>query len=111
MSRCCFASNSGAILVVVEAHLCWARPMSQLGQTRRSAVVIATSALPPTADIGRQSGHVRKGRVEDGRGSLGHSATLRFPSPLIEPDVPISPIPLSDSLHPHPYRTQPHPPP
>jgi putative copper resistance protein D len=28
------------------------------------------------------------GRVEDGRGSLGHSATLRFPSPLIEPDVP-----------------------
>jgi hypothetical protein len=30
----------------------------------------------------------RDGRVEDGRGSLGHSATLRFPSPLIEPDVP-----------------------
>ena len=25
---------------------------------------------------------------EDGRGSLGHLATLRFPSPLIEPDVP-----------------------
>ena len=32
----------------------------------------------------------REGRVEDGRGSLGHSATLRFPSPLIEPDVRIS---------------------
>ena len=32
--------------------------------------------------------NVRKGRVEDGRGSLGHLATLRFPSPLIEPDVP-----------------------
>jgi len=31
---------------------------------------------------------IRAGRVEDGRGSLGHSATLRFPSPLIEPDVP-----------------------
>jgi hypothetical protein len=30
------------------------------------------------------------GRVEDGRGSFGHLATLRFPSPLIEPDVPIS---------------------
>jgi hypothetical protein len=29
------------------------------------------------------------GRVEDGRGSLGHSATLRFPSPLIEPACPI----------------------
>jgi hypothetical protein len=40
-----------------------------------------------------------KGRVEDGRGSLGHSATLRFPSPLIEPDVPISGIRLSDWLH------------
>jgi hypothetical protein len=26
----------------------------------------------------------RVGRVEDGRGSLGHAATLRFPSPLIE---------------------------
>jgi Transposase len=27
--------------------------------------------------------HVEAGRVEDGRGSLGHAATLRFPSPLI----------------------------
>src|SRR3954471_11067739 len=26
-------------------------------------------------------------RVEDGRGGLGHAATLRFPSPLIKPDV------------------------
>jgi hypothetical protein len=32
------------------------------------------------------------GRVEDGRGSLGHAATPRFPSPLIEPDRQISPI-------------------
>ncbi len=39
------------------------------------------------------------GRVEDGRGSLGHAASLRFPSPLIEPDVPISGIRLSDWLH------------
>ena len=39
------------------------------------------------------------GRVEDGRGSLGHAATLRFPSPLIEPDVPISSIRLSDWIH------------
>ena len=43
--------------------------------------------------------NVSNGRVEDGRGSLGHSATLRFPSPLIEPDVPISGIRLSDWLH------------
>src|SRR5205085_9005112 len=41
----------------------------------------------------------RSGRVEDGRGSLGHAATLRFPSPLIEPDVRISRIRLSDWLH------------
>jgi hypothetical protein len=40
-----------------------------------------------------------EGRVEDGRGSLGHSATPRFPSPLIEPDVPISGIRLSDWFH------------
>src|SRR5262245_41769546 len=40
----------------------------------------------------------RYGRVEDGRGSLGHAATLRFPSPLIEPDVRISRIRLSDWL-------------
>jgi hypothetical protein len=30
---------------------------------------------------------------------LGHAATLRFPSPLIEPDVRISRIRLSDWLH------------
>jgi hypothetical protein len=41
----------------------------------------------------------RNGRVEDGRGSLGHSATPRFPSPLIKPDEPISGIRLSDWFH------------
>ena len=39
------------------------------------------------------------GRVEEGRGSLGHAATPRFPSPLIKPDVRISRIRLSDRLH------------
>ena len=39
------------------------------------------------------------GRVEDGRGGLGHAATLRFPSPLIKPDVRISRIRLSDWFH------------
>ncbi len=47
--------------------------------------------------LGRRTSE--NGRVEDGRGSLGHSATPRFPSPLIEPDVPISGIRLSDWLH------------
>ncbi len=44
----------------------------------------------------RVAANRRSGRVEDGRGSLGHAATLRFPSPLIEPDVRISRIRLSD---------------
>ena len=30
---------------------------------------------------------------------MGHAATPRFPSPLIEPDVPISSIRLSGWLH------------
>jgi len=38
-------------------------------------------------------------RVEDGRGSLGHAATLRFPSPLVKPDVRITRIRLSDWFH------------
>ena len=38
-------------------------------------------------------------KVEDGRGGLGHAATLRFPSPLIKPDVRISRIRLSDWFH------------
>jgi len=41
----------------------------------------------------------RNGRVEDGRGNLGHAASPRFPSPLIEPYVPISGIQLSDWFH------------
>ena len=41
----------------------------------------------------------RCGRVEDGRGGLGHSASPRFPSPLIERSVRISRTTLSDWLH------------
>jgi hypothetical protein len=37
---------------------------------------------------------------------LGHSATLRFPSPLIEPDVPISGIRLSDWFHREAHREE-----
>ncbi len=47
-----------------------------------------TSAPGPQAELQATQQGVSVGRVEDGRGSLGHSATLRFPSPLIEPDVP-----------------------
>ena len=46
-----------------------------------------------------RSGVIRCGRVEDGRGGLGHSASPRFPSPLIERSVRISRTTLSDWLH------------
>src|SRR5260370_35900419 len=39
------------------------------------------SALPPTTDIERPRRHVRVGRVEDGRGSLGPMANAPFPIP------------------------------
>src|SRR5258706_13800270 len=54
----------------------------------RAGDVRCTTALPPKADVHPRSCYVAFGRVEDGRGRLGHAATLRFPSPLIEPDVP-----------------------
>jgi hypothetical protein len=40
-----------------------------------------------------------KGRVEEWRGAVWLCPTVRFHSPLIEPDVPISGIRLSDWLH------------
>ena len=45
------------------------------------------------AAIGSMSGMCR---VEERRGCLGHAATLRFLSPLIEPDMQISSIRFSD---------------
>jgi hypothetical protein len=69
--------------------------MPEKCQSRRFGCEPVTSGLHPTPDASPR----RYGRVEDGRGSLSHSATLRFPSPLIEPDVPISGIRLSDWLH------------
>ena len=36
------------------------RPMTALGQTRKSAPASATSDLPPTTDITSQSGHFRE---------------------------------------------------
>src|SRR5947209_20435801 len=54
-----------------------------------SQQIIADSALRCT----------RLSRVEERRGGLGHAATLRFLSPLIEPDLLISNIRLSDWLH------------
>jgi hypothetical protein len=41
----------------------------------------------------------RFSRVEEGRGGCAPRRPLRFPSPLIKPDVLISSIRLSDRLH------------
>src|SRR5271166_178964 len=64
-------------------------------------IVLAGAVMSASASFGHfvANAYSRSGRVEDGRGSLGHAATLRFPSPLIEPDVRISRIRLSDWLH------------
>src|SRR6478736_6770564 len=62
-------------------------------------IVADETVSPVITDLSGPPSDFALGRVEDGRGSLGHSATLRFPSPLIEPDVPISGIRLSDWLH------------
>jgi hypothetical protein len=78
---------------------CTAHPRSATGQRRRSSPRPQCPQLPPIAGIRLIPNDRRLGRVEDGRGSLGHAATLRFPSPLIEPDVRISRIRLSDRLH------------
>jgi hypothetical protein len=67
-----------------------------------AATVVLLFFLPaahPEAVFMQRPRHFAFGRVEDGRGSLGHSATLRFPTPLVEPEVPISGIRLSDWLH------------
>src|SRR5271166_2361246 len=59
-------------------------------------IVLAGAVMSASASFGHfvANAYSRSGRVEDGRGSLGHAATLRFPSPLIEPDVRISRIRL-----------------
>ncbi len=54
----------------------------------------ACHLAPPNTASTRPSG-----RVEDGRGGLGHSASPRFPSPLIERSMRISRTTLSDWLH------------
>ena len=53
----------------------------------------AAAALIAIAD---QQLNISKCRVEERRGGLGHAATLRFLSPLIEPDRPSYGIRLSD---------------
>ena len=65
--------------------------------------VIARPALPAhfrrqCSDRAIQCSQASGCRVEERRGGLRHCQSLRFPSPLIEPDVRISRIRLSDWL-------------
>src|SRR5258708_23850533 len=63
---------------------CNARPDHTNGSNCESLRLSKCFPLcPSNSDIARCSRHVAFGRVEDGRGSLGHSATLRFPSHLV----------------------------
>jgi hypothetical protein len=78
---------------------------ARIGPSRRPLQRSAPYTHKP-ADQGPLSSTTRKhllilsvtrfGGVEERRGCLGHAATLRFLSPLIEPDMQISSIRLSD---------------
>jgi hypothetical protein len=70
------------------------------------------NSLGSSANSSRRTARLRKrqskktngvrplsGRVEDGRGGCALKSSLRFPSPLIKPDVLISSIRLSDRRH------------
>jgi hypothetical protein len=71
---------------------CSSRPAA--GTTAYGTILpMCSQVLSPT---GSRSRWGISGRVEERRGCLGHAATLRFLSPLIEPDMQISPIRLSD---------------
>src|ERR1700741_1976815 len=60
---------------------------------------LANSALPSNADILIAVGMSQKVESRTGAVVWGQWPTLRFPSPLIELDVPISGIQLSDQFH------------
>jgi hypothetical protein len=83
----------------------WARSRAAAHNTpaQTSAAVASMSALgrvsPRQRTLKRTAAQGCSGRVQDERGSLGPSASLRFPSPLIEPDVRCYRIRLSDWFH------------
>ena len=63
-----------------------------LATDRRSSVLAIPTPVRPT----RRALPFAGSRVEERRGV---AYAIRFPSPLIKPDVPISGIRLSDGLH------------
>jgi hypothetical protein len=70
-------------------------------QSKKSSTAFdQASTLVAVVELSRDSWLIAAvGRVEDGRGNLGHAASPRFPPPLIELYVPISGIQLSDWFH------------
>ncbi len=63
----------------------------------RATSLAAGAVLREAASvIGRSANEAQNSRVEDGRGGCALKSPLRFPSPLIKPDVLISSIRLSD---------------
>src|SRR5215468_8757746 len=79
----------------------WGR-CSQHHRTQCGAVRLAIGLpLTPANPFGAGRMRTAEGEVESRMGAVawGLWPTLRFPSPLIEPDVPISGIRLSDWFH------------
>ena len=73
---------------------------SHLGQTRHIGDVRAMSACPSTAgSIAASRQTTREVELRMGAVAWGLWPTLRFPSPLIKPGVPIFGTRLSDWLH------------
>jgi len=81
-------------------------PVSEVLESEESLSALAKKFLSRMESLMIQGGgpgtegaaNVDERRVEERRGGLGHAATLRFPSPLIERNVPISSTTLSDWL-------------
>src|SRR5690349_16467546 len=78
-----------------------ARPAARLASCEDGAAETPTSRIiprrPQSVSLLISPSGAR--RVENGRGGLGHLASPRFPSPLIERSMRISRTTLSDWLH------------
>ena len=77
----------------------WSQPLSRSCRSTRLKPLSARPVSSRTAVSIVGSHDQSAGRVEDGRGCLGHMASPRLPSPLIKLDVRVSRIQLSDRFH------------
>jgi hypothetical protein len=91
-------SSNGTILGQEQLNCSKARPQRATGLVE--PLVLSTSAFPQIPAViaaARKSSAVVESRM--GAVAWGLRPTLRFPSPLIKPSVPISGTRLSDWLH------------